>query len=145
MSLRQLPSLACLAALALAPLPALAEEPENAPAREHGDVARRLSDPRTQAEVTVALTALSEALLDMRIEPVRRAMAAAGDDSMAELPPDARLRDLAGPGARKLPGEIGRTVPRTMGAVASMAGALDEMLPELKSTAERLRRALPRP
>jgi hypothetical protein len=138
MPLRPLLSLACLAALALAPLPVLARE------QEHRDVAKRLSDPATQAQVTVALTALSEALLDMRIEPIRKAMSAAGDDTAADLPPDARLRDLAGPGAQKLPGEIGRRVPQTMGAAAGMAGALEEMLPELKATARRMRSALPR-
>jgi hypothetical protein len=143
MLFRQPLSVACLAILAFAPLPALAREQELGNP-EHGDVAKRLSDPRTQAEVTVALTALSEALLNTRIEPIRKALAAAGDDSMADLPPDARLRDLAGPGAQTLPGEIGHRVPRTMGKAAAMAGALEEMLPELKSTARRMRDALPR-
>jgi hypothetical protein len=138
MRIRQPLFLACLAALALAPLPAAARE------QERGDIAKRLSDPATQAKVTIALTALSEALLDMRIEPVRRAMAAAGDEAAADLPPDARLRDVAGPGARHLPGELGRRVPQTMGAAAGMAGAIEDMIPELKSTARRMRDALPR-
>ncbi|MBW8752776.1 MAG: hypothetical protein JF595_01280 [Sphingomonadales bacterium] len=133
----------CLAASALVPLPAAARD--QAP----GDVAKRLADPGTQAAVTVALTALSQALLDVRIEPLRRAMAAAGDitgageGAAADLPPDARLRDLAGPGADKLPGEIGRRVPQAMGAAAGMAGAVQDMIPELKAMAERMKAALP--
>jgi hypothetical protein len=138
---------ACLAALALVPLPAAARE------QEQGDVAQRLSqrlaDPGTQVAVTVALTALSQALLDIKIEPLRRAMAAAGDmtgageGAAADLPLDARLRDLVGPGADKLPGEIGRRVPQAMGAAAGMTGAVQDMIPELKAMAERMKAALP--
>lgn len=128
---------ACLAAFALTPLPAAARE------SEPDDVAKRLADPGTQIAATVALTALSEALLDIRIEPLRRALAAAGSDAADDLPPDARLRDLAGPGADKLPGEIGRRVPQAMGAAAGMAGAVQDMIPEIQAMAERMKRALP--
>jgi hypothetical protein len=93
--------------------------------------------------VTVALTALSEALLDIRIEPLRRALAAAGSDAADDLPSDARLRDLAGPRAGKLPGEIGRRVPQAMGAAAGMAGAVQDTLPEIEAMVERMKRALP--
>jgi len=124
-------------ASALAPLPVFARD--DAPA----DVARQLADPANQVAATVALTALSEALLDVRIEPLRRALAAVGSDSADDLPPDARLRDLAGPGAQGLPGEIGRTVPRTMGAAAGMAGAVEGMMPELQAAIDRMKNALP--
>lgn len=134
---RQKLSALLAAACALAPLPALAQDEAAA------DVARRLSDPANQVAVTVALTALSEALLDIRIDPIRRALAAAGSDAADDLPPDARLRDLAGPDAATLPGEIGRRVPQTMGAAAGMAGAVEDMLPELRHTMERLKDALP--
>ena len=135
---RRLLSTVSFAALALAPLPALA--------RDDGasDVARQLADPANQVAATVALTALSEALLDVRIEPLRRALGAMGSDMADDLPPDARLRDLAGPGARDLPGDIGRTVPRTMGAAAGMAGAVGDMLPELEAAIGRMKNALPR-
>jgi hypothetical protein len=138
MPLRQPFSIACLAALVLAPLPAAAR------GQDHDDVAKRLADPGTQAAVAVALTALSESLLDLRIEPIRRAMAAAGDDPASNLPPDARLRDLAGPAADRVPGEIGRRVPQAMGAAAGMAGAMEDMVPELKAIAERMKDALPK-
>lgn len=134
---RRLLSTVSLAALALAPLPAFARDDTAS------DVAKQLSDPGNQVAATVALTALSEALLDVRIEPLRRALGAIGSDRADDLPPDARLRDLAGPGARDLPGEIGRTVPKTMGAAAGMAGAVGEMLPELQAAIDRMKNALP--
>ena len=67
------------------------------------------------------------------------------DDAAADLPPDARVRDLAGPTADKLPGAIGKRVPQAMGAAAGMAGAVQEMIPELHALAERMRGALPKP
>ncbi|MCW1430313.1 hypothetical protein [Novosphingobium sp. JCM 18896] len=140
---RILLSTVSLAALALAPLPAFARD--DASRDVTGDVAKQLSDPGNQVAATVALTALSEALLDVRIEPLRRALGAMGSDMADDLPPDARLRDLAGPGARDLPGDIGRTVPKTMGAAAGMAGAVGEMLPELQAAIDRMKNALPKP
>jgi hypothetical protein len=147
MPLRQKLVLACLAATALTPLPAAARDIEPsadaAPNSESADIARRLSDPANQVAATVALTALSEALLDIRIEPLRRALSAAGSDAASDLPPDARLRDLAGPEARQLPGTIGKRVPQAMSAAAGMAGAVQDMLPELKAAAERMKHAIP--
>ena len=137
MPLRQKISAACLAVLALAPLPAAAQEEETA------DIARRLSDPANQIAATVALTAITEALLDIRVEPLRRVLATLGDGRADDLPPDARLRDLAGPEAQDLPGEIGRRVPQAMGTAAGAASAIEDLLPELAATAERLRRAVP--
>lgn len=134
---RRLLSIVSFVALALAPVPAFARDDA---AR---DVAKQLSDPANQVAATVALTALSEALLDVRIEPLRRALGAMGSDMTDDLPPDARLRDLAGPGARDLPGNIGRTVPRTMGAAAGVAGAVEDMLPELRAAVDRMKNALP--
>jgi hypothetical protein len=60
------------------------------------------------------------------------------------MPKDARLRDLAGPEADRLPGEIGHRVPQAMGAAAGMAGAVEDMLPEINATVDRLRNALPK-
>ena len=145
MPLRQKLIVACLAASVLIPLPAVARDAGPSADLPTGpaDVAKRLSDPTSQVAATVALTAFSEALLDLRIEPLRRALSAVGSDAANDLPPDARLRDLAGPGARKLPGEIGRRVPQAMGAAAGMAGAVQDMIPEFKAMAERMKQALP--
>jgi hypothetical protein len=137
MSLHRKLSVLGLIALACAPPPALARDEKPA------EMARRLSDPASQVMAAVALTAISEALLDMKVEPLRRAMTAMGGHLGKDLPPDPRLRDLAGPEARALPGAIGRRVPEVMGAAAAMADVFAAMLPELRATAERLEDAVP--
>lgn len=142
MPLRRTIAAACLAATMLTPLTAFAHD---GPSDDvSSDISRRLADPGAQAGVAVALTALSESLLNMKIEPLRRALAAVGSEGAADLPPDARLRDVT-PGADRLPGEIGRRVPQAMGAAAGMAGAVEDMLPELRATVDRMKQALPTP
>ena len=129
----------------LAVAPGLASAREARPQDDAGQVAERLSDPATQLAVSAALVAMSEALLQMRIEPFARAAEAAGaGDSLPDLPPDARLRDLAGPRADRVQQGIARNVPRAMGATAGMAGALEDMLPELRAAARRMKDSLPR-
>jgi hypothetical protein len=134
MPLRKALTTACAATLTMAALPAFANDSVELPV---GD------DPGSQIAATVALTALSEMLLDLNIEPIRRAMATVDPYAGADLPPDARLRDLAGPEAGELPGEIGRRVPQTMGAAAGMIGAFQNLMPELQATVDRMRHALP--
>lgn len=126
-------------ATALAPVPLHAQE------SEAGEVAKKLSDPQAQLAAAAALAAISEAILDIDIAPFARAVAAAGGGgAVRDLPPDARLRDLAGPDAGRLPAEVARRVPRAMGAASEMAGAIDGMLPQLRETARRLKQAIPR-
>jgi hypothetical protein len=127
-----------LAAASLAPAPALARD------GRPGDTAEKLSDPQLQLAVAAALAAMSQSILDMNVEPFARAMRAMGDEDARDLPPDARLGDLAGPGAQRLPGEVARKVPRAMGSAAEMAGAVEGMIPELERTARRLKDAIPR-
>ena len=127
-----------LAALVLIPLPAAAHD------KADGDVARRLSDPSTQLAVTTMLTALSEAALNLPIEPVARAVRAAGaDDAVADLPPNARLRDLASRDGDRLPAELGRNVPRMMDRAATLAGAMEGMMPQLRAMGRQMRDAIP--
>lgn len=128
-------------------LGALAAFPANALARDVpvGDVADALADPAIQESLGRAISAMSEALLDTRVGPLARAMGPiAGDGPWRDLPPDARLGDVAGPQARRVSREISRRVPEMMGSVAGMAGAIEDMLPELKATARRMKDALPR-
>jgi hypothetical protein len=141
MPLRKALTTACAATLTMAALPAFANDSVELPVGD--DIAGKLADPGTQIAATVALTALSEMLLDLNIEPIRRAMATVDPYAGADLPPDARLRDLAGPEAGELPGEIGRRVPQTMGAAAGMIGAFQDLVPELQATVDRMRHALP--
>jgi len=119
--------------------------PVTVSARESGarDVAERLSDPQAQLAASAALAAMAEAILDIDIAPFTRAMGSMGGGAMRDLPPDARLRDLAGPDAEHMPGDIARNVPRAIGSVAGMAGAVDDMMPQLRETARRLKDAIP--
>lgn len=138
MSIRTVLAAACLTTM-LAPLPALARDADG----RMGEIGAKLSDPRNQVAVTTMLTALSEAVLDMKVDSFVRAMRSVDPDAAADMPADARVRDLAGNDARHLPGDIGRTVPRAMGAAAGMAGAMGEMMPQLRAMGERMRQAIP--
>ena len=111
---------------------------------EVGAVADRLSDPATQIAVTAALAAMTEALLDFRVGPFAKAVdEAGGGGHLRDVPADARVRDLAGPDADRLSGDIARKTPRMMNAMAGMADSLSAMMPQLRAMAERMRRSLP--
>lgn len=139
MPMRPIMIAAGLAGVLLAPLPALARE------SRAGDVADKLSDPGAQLAASAALAAMAETILDIDIAPYARAVAAAGGGhAVRDLPPDARLRDLAGPEAERMPREIAREVPRAMGSASELARSLDAMMPELRRTARRLKDAIPR-
>jgi hypothetical protein len=128
---------ACLGAAALAPLPAHARDGSGS------EIGERLADPATQAVVTTMIAALGEAVLDLPVDSFVRAMRSVDPDAAAGLPPDARVRDLAGPGAERLPRTIGREVPRAMGSAAGMAEAIEGMKPQLRELRDRLRQAVP--
>jgi hypothetical protein len=129
----------CLAGAVFSPSAAFARD-GNA-----GEVARKLADPQAQAAASVALATLAETFLNMDIAPYARAVRAmGGGEAVRDLPADARLRDLAGPDAERMPREIARGVPKAMGSAAEMAGAMEDMLPELERTARRLKDAIPR-
>lgn len=127
-----------LASAVLAPATAYARDGETA------EMAKKLSDPATQMAAAAALAAMAEALLDTDISPFTRAIdAAGGGRAVDDLPRDARLRDLAGPDAERMPRKIARNVPKAMGSAAEMAGAMDEMMPRLKESLRKLKRAIP--
>jgi hypothetical protein len=134
------------ALLSLAAAAALAPASASARDRALGDTTERLSDPAAQMAASAAIAAMAETVLNIDIAPFARAVAAmgGGGDTLRDLPPDARLRDLAGPDAERMPREIARSVPRAMGSAAEMASAVQAMLPELRDTARRMRDALPR-
>ena len=141
-SLRTALIAACLAGSALVPAAAQARD-----ARDGGlgEMAEKLSDPKMQLAVSAALVAMSEALMDIDVAPFMRAAEAAGArDVGRDLPPDAKLRDLAGPRAGDMQAELARRTPAMMGAAAGMAGALEDMLPQLRAMAERMKDAVPR-
>lgn len=134
-----------LAASALTPTPALARD---ADARELDAVASKLSDPGAQMAVAAMLAGMSEAMLDLRIGPMVRAVenlpGADRDGRLRDIPADARLRDVAGLQAERMPAEIARATPMMMGAMAGMARAFGDMMPEFKRMAERMKDSMPR-
>ena len=129
--------LALAAFVAAAPLPAMAED------SRAGELAERLNDPVTQYAIAGLLSSVATMALDLPAEPLARAAEAMGDTRLRDLPPDARLGDIAGPEARELPERIREKAPRMVAGLGAMAGALEEMLPELRALAGRLRDAVP--
>jgi hypothetical protein len=136
----RVPFAVSLVALALAPVPALANdigEPALA------DAAAELSDPVRQEQAAVMVEAMMGALMQMPVGPMMRAAAdMAGEDPEA-IDPDTRVADIAGPQAAEAGAEMSRRLPQMMEAMAGMAGALDAMLPQLRAMAETMRTQLP--
>lgn len=138
----QFRALAMIAPLAvLAASPALARE---AP-RDSGlaEMEARLSDPRTQNAMGEALGDMLAALMQIQAEPFAKAMARMGDGKAARaIPKGATLGDLAGPQARHMPREVAAKVPAMMGAMGAMAGAFEEMLPQLEAMGRQMEGAV---
>ncbi|MBS0481785.1 MAG: hypothetical protein JSR96_06445 [Proteobacteria bacterium] len=154
-SILKFASLGVLAAALLAPLPALARDSAHSSDAQRGlaEVEGRLSDPAAQQAIGDAMASLMAAMLDIKAAPflkaVDRAGATMGDRPVhREIPDDATLGDLAGPGARDMPREVSRRAPAMMSAAGAMVGAMSEMLPQLEQMGRRMeqqmRRSLPR-
>jgi hypothetical protein len=132
MSIRILAAAPVLAALVLAPLPAAARE------GSASRMAEKMRDPANQAAMAAAVRALSEALLDIPLEPFARAAEAMGDHRTADEMHGATVRDMAGPKAERMPEEMSRKLPAMMGAMGGMAAAAEEMAPALKGIAKEM-------
>lgn len=102
----------------------------------------KLSDPVLQAKVSAMAALMSEMLLDLKVGPLARVMGEMGDEDARDIDPDARLRDLAGPGMRDMPRQIAREMPRAMGQMGRAAGAFEEMMPEFERMAEQMKHAV---
>jgi hypothetical protein len=113
-------------AIALAPLPAAARE------SGVGKMAEKMRDPDTQRAMTAAVQAMSEAMLNIPLEPFARAAEAMGDRKAARRMRGSTLRDYAGPGAEDTAREMSRKLPAIMGAMGGMAEAAEEMAPVLE-------------
>lgn len=125
---RKLASLTALAALALTPFPALAHD------HADRDIAADLNDPRKQEAMGNAMGAMMAVLLDMKAEPLARAMDRMGEHKAArKIPRGATVGDLAGPEAKRLPGEVRRRVPMMMGAMSELAGMMQDLAPQLEA------------
>ena len=124
------PTLALSAlAVALAPIPAAARE------GSVGKMAEKMRDPDTQRAMSTAVQAMSEAMLDIPLEPFARAAEAMGDRKTARRMRGSTLRDYAGQDAERVPREMSRKLPAMMGAMGGMAEAAEEMAPVLEGMA----------
>jgi hypothetical protein len=133
MSIRTLAVAPALAALVLAPISAQAREGGGA-----AKMAEKMRDPANQAAMAAAIRALSEALLDIPLEPFARVAEAMGDRRTADEMHGATVRDMAGPRAERMPEEMSRKLPAMMGAMGGMAQAAEEMAPALKGIAKEM-------
>lgn len=138
--MRKLTATAVLLALAV-PLPAVAQTTETEAAT--AEIERKLGDPATQAAMAEGMAAASEALLDVPLAPLARAVKQAAGEDPDEVDPDMTLRRVS-PGAEDVPHKVRESLPRMMGAVAGMAGGLGAMMPALREMAERMREAVAR-
>jgi len=126
-----------LVALA-APAPALAQD------RTEEDAARvadTLRDPALQESVAAGMAAASEALLDVPLAPLARAVAEAAGDNPRDVDPNMTLRSVS-PEAQNVPAEIHDKLPRVMSAMAGMAGGVSAMIPALREMAARMEEAI---
>ena len=128
---------AVLVALA-APVPALAQDRTEEDAAR---VAETLRDPAVQQTVAAGMAAASEALLDVPLAPLARAVAEAAGEDPRDIDPDMTLRHVS-PEAADVPAEIHDKLPRVMGAMVGMAGGFSAMIPALREMAERMKAAV---
>ena len=126
-----------LAALA-APLPAFAQDNAEAAAAR---TAETLRDPALQQQMAEGMAAASEALLDVPLAPLARAVAEAAGEDPRDIDPDMTLRQVS-PEASDVPAQIHEKLPRMMGAMAGMAGGMAAMMPALREMAARMRDAV---
>jgi hypothetical protein len=128
---------AAVAALAVS-APAFAQDDTEAAAAR---TAETLGDPVLQEQVAGAMVAASEALLDVPLAPLARAVAQASGEDPRDIDPDLTLRDVS-PEAQEVPGEIHDKLPRVMGAMAGMAGGMSAMIPALREAVDRMKDAV---
>lgn len=137
--MRTLTATAAVLALA-APLPALAQSETVKVTQE---IERALGDPATQEAVAEGMAAASEALLDVPLAPLARAVAQAAGEDPASVDPDMTLRNVS-PEAQDVPHKVRESLPKMMGAMAEMAGGMGAMVPALHEMADRMRDAMAR-
>jgi hypothetical protein len=127
-------------AAALLPLaaPAMAQDVEP----ELDRMARTMGDPVRQEAMARAIGTMTEVLLDIPLAPIIGPIAEAAGEDPRNVDPDATLRKMS-PGAGEISRQIERELPRAMGAMAGMSGALASTIPALREAAERMREALP--
>ena len=108
------------------------------PESEAGRVAEELSDPVRQAQIAGTAAAASEALLNVPVAPLARAIAQIEGYDPDYVDPDLRVGDLVDPATADAPREFAYRLPQMMGAMAGLAVAVEDMLPSLRALGDRI-------
>jgi hypothetical protein len=119
---------------ALAASPALAAEDDAA------RLAEELNNPATQAQIAAMVETMTTVMLDMNVAPMLRAKAEIEGGDPDAVDPNLTVRELAGPGAGDAPREIAVRLPQMMGALATLAVSLEQMLPQLRAMGDAVAR-----
>jgi len=125
------------AASVLLPASALAAEPDSDTHR----MSETLHDPAIQAEIAATGEAMTDAVLSMPAAPLMKAMAEVAGEDPDYVDPDLRVGDLVDPETVDKSHEFAERLPQMMGALAGLAAAMEDMLPELRA---RMEEAMPR-
>lgn len=136
--MRALPLATALIVLA-APMPAFAQASDTEAAT--AEIESTLKNPAMQAAVAEGMAAASEALLDLPLAPLAKAIAEVAGEDPDDVDPGMTLRSVS-PEAQDTPDKVRESLPRVMGAMGSMAGGMGAMIPALREMAERMRAAM---
>jgi hypothetical protein len=136
----RVPLIAGVIALSLVPATLVARD-FNEPAL--GAAAAELADPARQEQVGALAGAMIGALMQLPVGGILRAPAEMDGSDAEAIDPATTVADLAGDDAAQAPQAAAEQLPRMMGMMAQMAGALDGMIPQLREMAETMARDLP--
>ncbi len=118
--------------------PAAVSAQEAVPDQDMMALVERLEDPAEQEKLASMLGAMGEIVLALPVGQMVGPMAEATGKAPS-IAPDATVRDLAGPDAEALPGQIEDKVPQMMGMMASLIEGMDAMRPMLKEMSRTMR------
>jgi hypothetical protein len=131
-----------LAAVLLSPMQAQARETRD---RGPSELAERLHDPEMQRSMASALSAMTGALMSIKLAPFAEAIERMGDTKTArKIDRNATLGDMAGRDGARVQREVAQRVPQMMGMMAGMADAMEQMLPALEAMGKQMEGALAR-
>ena len=117
----------------IAAVSALVATPAFAAENDAAQLAEQLRDPATQAQIAAMVETMSAVMLDMNVAPMLRAKAKIEGSDPEAVDPNLTVRDLAGPEAEDAPRELAVRLPQMMGALATLAVSLEQMLPQLRA------------
>lgn len=136
-------ALSIFAAAALVSMPVVATaqdtEPEAGTSELNtAELTETLSDPEFQDKLTDAMATMTTVLMDMPVGPLIQAAEQMAGEPVADVDPDATVRDLAGDDAEQMTEEVAERLPQMMDAMSGMAEGMAAMLPALQEMAKRM-------